>query len=267
MKKSLNILLYLWLLSIMVFMHTITYAGELNIEYKILKSEHFILQYEKDVSDVYVMNIKTRAERYYRQITQEFGFVRDSAWVWDNRTKITVFKNAETYKNVSGCYEWSAACVNYQGKEMYTFDGQNDFDPTLKHELTHIIFREYIGFASFPLWLDEGMAMYIQYMGSSKSGILLDRVEEDIKNDQYIPFSKMQSISTLKDDLVDVSEFYRQSYSMINFLIKKFGKYHFKEFLRCLRDNKSIEDSLVKAFSMIDNIKDFESLWKRYYQK
>lgn len=238
-----------------------------EIEYKTIKSAHFILKYETGVSAVYVGKLKTRAERYYRLITQEFGFVRDSAWVWDNRTKITILKDAQTYKTISGCYEWSAACVNYYEKEIYTFSGQDNFALTLKHELTHIIFREYVGFGVLPLWVDEGMAMYIQYLKTSKASKLIKMVKADIREEKFIPFDKIQKISNLKDKTIDVEKFYRQSYSMINYFIRKFGKYHFKEFLRAIKDKKTVEESMIKAFSLIDDIEDFERLWKRYYLK
>ena len=62
-----------------------------------------------------------------------------------NRAKILVAKYKDEYDKKNYCPEWSGACVDYQGKAIFTYPQQKEFSLILAHELTHVIFREYLG--------------------------------------------------------------------------------------------------------------------------
>jgi hypothetical protein len=53
---------------------------------------------------------------------------------------------------------------------------------------------------------------------------------------------------------------------MVYFLKERFGSGDFAEFLRCLRSGSSLENSLNKAFRVIENIDSFETAWKKFYE-
>ncbi|UCC94573.1 MAG: hypothetical protein JSW40_07120 [Candidatus Omnitrophota bacterium] len=236
-------------------------------EFKELRSEHFIIKYEPGVSESYVKKVKKEAEYFYRKITQEFNLIREKLWMWTNRAKIFIAKDQKSYLEKFGCQSWSTACVNYQTKTIYTFPDQRNFSSVLAHELTHIIFREYIGYSRFPLWLDEGMAMYIQYKGSHEATLMRSLMKKVIKKDKYIRFSKMQTIYQVADKDPEVDLFYQQAFSMVDFLISRFGKFHFKLFLGHIKKGANLEEALRKSFLLVKDIKSFEDLWKRYYLK
>lgn len=230
---------------------------------KELRSEHFIITYTPESEDV-VYRIKDDAEYFYRKITQEFGLIRDRLWSWDNRTKIIIAKNRDEYLKNFSCPEWSGACVDYVSRVIYTYPLQRDFSSMLAHELAHIIFREYIGYNRMPLWLDEGMATYIEYRDKPQSQAMASSMKRIIEQNKYIKFKDMGNTFAIVSG-ADTSLFYTQSFSMVYFLKERFGRDDFYEFLSSLRSGSSLEEALRKAFRTIDNTESFEASWKKFY--
>ena len=240
-------------------------------EFHQLRSEHFIINYEEDVDRAYVMKVKNIAEKYYRVIARDFNFYRDKFWVWENRAKVFIAGNRDDYLNNFNCSPWSTACVNLHGKTIYTYPDQQKFASILVHELTHIIFREYIGESRLSLWLDEGVATYMEdkYGDSNyKNGLYL--LKEKIKEDTYIKFSQLNkvTIGSLDGESKDyINLFYLESFSIVNFIMKKYGKYKFSSFLRLLKKGEGIESALSKVFYDFKNLDKLEAKWKDYYLK
>lgn len=230
---------------------------------KELRSEHFIISYAPEAEDC-VYKVKDDAEYFYRKITQEFGLIREKLWSWDERTRIFIAKDKEEYLKKYSCPAWSGACVNYQSRMIYTYPMQQDFSSVLLHELTHIIFREYIGYNKMPLWLDEGMATYIEYRDNAQCNMLVASIKKTIEDGKYIKFKDISNTYSITSGS-DTALFYTQSFSMVYFLKKRFGNDDFAEFLSYLRSGNSLDEALRKAFRVIENTDSFESNWKRFY--
>jgi len=235
-----------------------------------LKSGHFIINYKENVDNSYVRKIKGTAEKYYRVITQQFNFYRDKFWTWDNRAKVFIASDKDDYLESFDCSPWSSACVDYHNKVIYTYPAQKISTPVFVHELTHIIFREYIGEGKLPLWLDEGVAVYMEdkYGDTYRNGIYF--LKEEIAKDNYIKFSKLNEIRvrSLNDREQDyINLFYLESFSIINFIMKKYGKHKFSNFLRRLRKGDGLEQALSKSFYDFKDLDKLEEKWKAYYRK
>ena len=235
-------------------------------EFREKKSEHFIVYYEPEVNEYYVDRIIDKAELNYRRITEEFRLVRDKLWLWENRAKIYIAKDKDSYLNKFKCPDWSGGCVNYIEKTIYTFKEQENIDHIIIHELTHIIFREYIKEKDLPLWLDEGMAIYIEYKYLGKSHNVDMIVKSAVENKNYIKFSDLSKITYL--DLMDkpkdyIELFYFQSYSIVNYLIDKYSRDNFKQFLYFLRNGYSLEEALKKSFYYFDSLEKLEEFWRK----
>jgi hypothetical protein len=141
---------------------------------------------------------------------------------------------------------------------------QKDFSSILLHELTHIIFREYIGYNQMPLWLDEGMATYLEFRDTAQCRILVATTKKLIEGNKYIKFKDINSMYSIKSD-VDTSLFYTQSFSMVYFLKERFGRDDFAEFLSALHSGSTVDEALSKAFRVIENTESFELYWKKFY--
>ena len=236
-----------------------------------LRSEHFVVKYEEGVNIDYVLKVKDIAEKYYRSITQEFNLIRDKLWLWDNRAKIFIAKDKGSYLENFDCSGWSAACVDYQHKIIYTYYGQANFSSIFAHELTHIIFREYIRKTKLPLWLDEGMATYIEdKYGSGKYRAELRPLRRSVTKGKYIRFPELVRVSARElaykpADYVNL--FYIQSFSIVNFIIEEYQQYNFSNFLHHLGNGYEVEEALAKAYYQLKNLEELEKRWKRFYRE
>ncbi|MCF7886914.1 MAG: hypothetical protein K9L71_00680 [Candidatus Omnitrophica bacterium] len=238
-------------------------------DFKQLRSRNFIINYQEGVEKSYLANIKQKAEDFYKKITQEFHLIRDELWLWDNRAKIFIAKDKKEYLDNFNCPNWSTACVDYGAKKIYTYTGQKYFISILAHELTHIIFREYIKRQDLPLWLDEGMAVYIETKFSdSKYQGFSGHIKEMIKNNSFIPFKELTEINIKslreKSDSY-VGAFYLQSFSLINFIIERYKRYRFSQFLWNFKSEPDLRKALSKTYYQLKSLKDLEEKWKTYY--
>lgn len=237
---------------------------------KELCSDHFVIVSDKSVSQDYVYEIKDMAEYFYKTITQEFNFIRDNPWLWKNRTKIFVAKDRDDYLKKYNCPQWSSACVDYQGKQVFTYAQQKNFSSILSHELTHIIFREYMGKTQLPLWLDEGMSVYMERKYEKKPNkdffALLKKI---LKENRYIKLDELSNItlSELKakpKEYVDM--FYMESFSVVYFLINKWSAYSLRNFLKFIKEGYNVREALCKSYN-IRTINELEKRWIKFYQK
>jgi hypothetical protein len=234
-----------------------------DLDFKELRSDHFLIYYAPEaLGSIY--KIRDGAEYCYRMIVQEFGLTQANLWAWENRAKIFIAKDKQDYLNKFNCPPWSAACVNYFRRIIYTYPAQESFKSILSHELTHIIFREYIGFQNLPLWVDEGMAAYISKGGTYEEQTSIATIKQLISKNEYIPFSQINNIYSL-DARVDTAIFYNQSFSIIYFLRKRFGRENFSQFLTYLKNGSNINDAIRQAFAGMTDMKSLEEVWKRFY--
>jgi len=236
-----------------------------------LRSSHFVIRYQEEVSKDYVYKIKNVSEKFYRIITQEFNLIRDELWLWDNRAKVFIAKDRESYLSRFGCSSWSGACVNYLAKIIYTYPDQNRFNAIFIHELTHIILHEYLGRAQLPSWLDEGIAVYIEdkYGGQFYQG-RIPGLKTAIKNNKHIPISDLLNLNPKglhKKSSDYASLFYVESFSIVNFFIERYGKYNFSRFLSYLKRGEKINKAIERSFRDCRSIEELEKQWMKFYLK
>jgi hypothetical protein len=140
------------------------------------------------------------------------------------------------------------------------------FDSILPHELGHIIFREYVGFASdIPLWFEEGIAMYQEK--AKRWGADAD-VKEAINNGQFVPLQELQTMRlTHETDKETVMLFYIEAASAVHYLISELGKFKFSLFCQNLKKGSSFNQALEKSYYRFTNIEDLNKAWMGYLKK
>jgi len=232
--------------------------------WKIEKSEHFII-YSRTASPEYVAEVLHKAERYYLSITEELGFTRfDKFWTWENRAVIYLFTDAEEYKNITNNPGWSGAGTNVYERKIYTFvNMKNFFDVILPHEIGHIVFREFVGYAKpLPLWLDEGVACYLE---KSQRADRLRTAKALVRSKIFMQIEELQTVNKMYL-LIMPDIFYAESASIIEFLISVYGNEKFIDFMRRLRDlrvDQSWEVALVGAYQFRD-INELNVRWMNF---
>jgi hypothetical protein len=226
------------------------------------KSQHFIVYYQA-TQPGYLSQLTSEAENYYNSIVDDLGFRRFDFWSWDNRAKIYLYSNSDQFLSDTRRQSWAGAVVYPANRTIKTFIGQAGFfDSILPHELTHIIFREFVGTKTvLPLWIDEGVA-------SSQEKSYLNARLEVAKNlvaqNQYIKLDKFSEISNA--DLVPPNVFYGQSASLVVFLIRGRGRENFQDFCRKIRDGANWKSALLSTYHF-NNFDELEQAWKDFVRK
>ncbi len=227
------------------------------------KGTHFIIYYHKDVNDEFVTTVIDYAERYYDELTQKLGFTRFDYWTWDKRAKIFIYPDQETYVKETRQPSWSSGVAAYDQKTIWTYPRESGFfDSLLPHEIGHIVFREVIGARNVPLWLEEGVASYLEQAkryGAEK--VILQAMDDNT----FIPLRELSSIDGYALRMrSDVNVFYAEAVSIISYLIEKFGTERFNNFCKKLKDGKSLDDALGFAYFDIRDSDMLGEYWEGY---
>ena len=137
-------------------------------------------------------------------------------------------------------------------------------DALLPHEMTHLIFRDYVGFTGeIPLWLDEGVA---QWMEPRKRELVKTAVARIAQQGKLLSVAQMMSLDIrTNEDSGFVEAYYVQAVSLISFLVTKYGPTKFANFCRQLRDGKSVEEALIFAYpTSVRSLEELEGKWVQY---
>jgi hypothetical protein len=228
------------------------------------KSQHFIIYYQETPVG-FIEELINKSENYYNSIVDELGYRRMDFWSWDNRAKIYLYKNAEDFHTDTQRSVWTGAVVSVPNRVMKTYVGQEHFfDSLLPHEMTHIIFREFVGInIPLPLWIDEGVA------SSQEKNNLYTRMKmakDLVVRNQYIKLDKFSEVSNLGENTVSPDIFYAEAASLVVFLIREKGKDRFLDFSRALRDGVDYKSALLKVYNL-SSLEDMEKSWKEFMLK
>jgi hypothetical protein len=230
------------------------------------KSTHFIVYY-KNAPREFIDQLLDKAESYYNEIAASLGFNRYNFWLWDNRAKIYIYDGASDYRAATSQPGWSGGSAIIAEKVIHAYPGARNFlEEALPHEMGHIIFREFVGFhnSAVPLWLDEGVASYQQRSNSHFTSTLL---QEAMKKGTFI---KLQDLSGFNlnqvSDVALVQLFYSEAFSVVNFLVKEFGKDKFVLFCQTLRDKASLERAIASVYPF-SNLTELNNAWERELKK
>lgn len=235
-------------------------------EWNIAKSTHFIIYY-KDARERFIDRLIDKAEGYYNDIADNLGFRRYNFWLWNNRAKIYIYDDSESYQAATKQPSWSQGCANVKEKIIHTFpNARGFFDRILPHEMGHIIFREFIGLNNtrIPIWLDEGIASYQEKIVYSMANSF---IKQAIKNDEFIDLEELSKISphSLKDEK-RVNLFYAEAVGIIDFLVKKYGQDDFILFCQTLKNREDLEKAIRYVYPF-RNVEELNEAWLEYLQK
>ena len=127
----------------------------------------------------------------------------------------------------------------------------------------HIIFRVFVGFdnPAIPLWLEEGVASYQEKLTYSMANTF---VRKAIEKGNFITLERLSGFSSgsrIPDEAAQL--FYIESFSIVDFLIKEFGKDKFVSFCQDLRDKKNLERAIASDYPF-SNIQELDEAWEKH---
>jgi len=127
------------------------------------------------------------------------------------------------------------------------------------HELTHLVIHQMTlnPYNDLPTWLDEGLAMHTEgVLGLEYTAHLNKAIaEESLISVRSLssPFSAYAGQSYLS---------YAQSYSLVEFLISKYGQAQMLELLLIFRQGSSYDGALEKVYGF--DMDGLDTLWQDY---
>ena len=236
----------------------------LSGEWRVHKSTHFKIHYV-DGQD-FAREVADRAERYYRQIAYDLGFTRhDNFWLWDNRASIYLYASRKAFIAARKTPDWAVGVANHDGREIASYAGKDAFlRSILPHELTHLIFRDFIGFdGDAPLWLDEGIAQWQEDGARDRTHRLTSAL---FLSKGALALRVLTSLDVRKVENENLARvFYAQSASLVGFLIERHGRKSFGKLCRQLRDGKPLNEALSFTYPLkLRNIGVLEKKWVAY---
>ena len=130
------------------------------------------------------------------------------------------------------------------------------------HELTHLVIHQmtFNPYSGLPNWLDEGLAMYAEGMlGTRFTTSLKKAIAEDSLfsvRSLSSPFSAYARESYLS---------YAQSYSLVEFLITRYGQGKMLELLTTFGEGSSYDGALEKVYDF--DMDGLDTLWRDYISR
>lgn len=233
------------------------------------KGEHFIVYHTGSRRSA--REVLDKAEEYYKKIADDLGYARHSNfWAWENRVAIYIYSDREAYLSyikANNYATWSVGMARYKEKEIISYDQSRGFlDATLPHEITHLIFRDYVGEENIPIWIDEGVA---QWEEKGKRQVVRKKMQKLLQHHNPIPIERMMilDVGRIENEVV-IELFYVEAVSLIDFLITEHGADNFIFFCRHLRDGKDINEALTFTYpTSIRSVKVLQEKWLKNLQE
>jgi hypothetical protein len=131
-----------------------------------------------------------------------------------------------------------------------------DVEGTMAHELAHIV----VGlatdnpYAELPRWLDEGLAMI------SEGDFPTDNrqaLEDAVRRDALI---SVRSLSGYTGDPEEVDLFYGEVYSLVDFMLKTYGKEKMTQLLSAVREGLYQEEALQQVYGF--GLDELDAQWR-----
>jgi hypothetical protein len=119
-----------------------------------------------------------------------------------------------------------------------------EVDRTIAHELTHVVVHLATDnpYAEIPAWLDEGLAMYNE--GELRSGNA-QALKKGIRENRLI---SVRSLTSMTGNPAEVNLFYGEVYSVVDFLLKTYGKEKMSELLEVFKEGSLADDALMEVY-------------------
>jgi hypothetical protein len=243
-----------------LFFQTLAYAQV----WKVDKGDHFIVYYVENEASA--RQVVRKAEYYYDKIASDLGYPRYSNfWQWDKRVKIYLHASPEEFQKATGQPSWSHGMASYLDKTIHAFNADEPFlNSVLPHEITHLIFRDFVGFeGQVPLWMDEGVA---QWEETGKRDHAKKFAKELVSRENVFNVRQLTRMDIRKEtNAGKVHLFYVQAVLLVDFLIAQYGASQFTAFCRGLRDGKTLDEALSSAYTgSIQSVDELDARWRSY---
>jgi Peptidase MA superfamily len=193
-----------------------------------------------------------------------FDLIAFSPWKRDRKVLLYLFLSPKTYFDFTGRPAWSGGTSSLSKRIIFVPETQETIG-IIAHELSHIYFDSFFDMAKpSPLWLSEGMAVYVQTeRGHSPPNWLLENLAK-IKMGAGFDLRDLTEIESLHGfSDVQVKLWYAQSYSLVKFLMNIRSSDNFYRFCKYIKEGRSVSGSLYRAYGKpYDTLENLQKIWR-----
>ena len=161
---------------------------------------------------------------------------------------ISVYTSAQDYKaSVIGVPEWSGGVTLSQYNSIFVVvdPGALSSDlPAVAHELTHAVIGQITAnpYNSIPFWLNEGLAVYVQFYRGELPSQFTTALSTAITNNDLISVRSLSDPFSAYADKADLS--YAESVSIVTYLINQYGSSKMEQLLNTFAQGSTYDDAL-----------------------
>jgi hypothetical protein len=160
---------------------------------------------------------------------------------------IVVYGSQQEYDQKTLQPVWSGGCS--VGNSIYTFSGPL-MQETIAHEMTHLIWYEYMGRAQQEQnqrWLNEGLAVYeeLKTAGAPRDPFTLQRSTRRVTP---LTVDQLENLVPATEREKTVSLWYAESEDFTRFLIERGGRMGFSQFMQALKDGRTFDDAVNSSY-------------------
>lgn len=216
------------------------------------------------ISILYPQGSEAEAERYagysdaiYDEVTAVVGYRPAPPLT------LRIYPTKELYQQVNPAARWLEGIVAHAhtGRREISIAVQQtvgmsdeELRNNVRHELMHIIAAELSDGRLSTMW-QEGIAQYVE-VPTSQSGYKIALLKQALENNDLATWRLLDSAGAVYDN---PALGYPQSWSMVSFLIQRYGMARFLAFLEALRTASGYRSALSQAYSL--SAESLESEW------
>lgn len=140
---------------------------------------------------------------------------------------------------------WPISVPRYNSSVGQDYFFAAEFYEILAHEYTHLMVGEASGILnSVPVWLNEGIAVYVESQYSEDSRTYWDiTFEASKKMGRILPWNDVTVNGTAVYPIAQARVHYAQSYAMVKYLISTYGTAKVSQYIRSFRTNSDQSSS------------------------
>jgi len=185
-----------------------------------------------------------------------------------NKILVMLFNTRDSYHNFTHLPSWSGASSDLQSDSMYVIEG-NSFFPLSVHELTHLYFDGYFLPTISPLWISEGIAVYMQVYESKQKPRWIDDSLRRILSGDIIPLEELTVTEDLNSyDTATAELWYTQAYSLVDYLLNHRSRDEFYKLCTELKNKTPLHQALYRTYGMpFNKVSVLQNVWLHDLQK
>jgi len=184
----------------------------------------------------------------------------------DQVVNISVYTSPQDYAaSVAGAPEWAG------GEELSEYDAvfimarPASLSTDLRgvaHELTHVIVGQIIAnpYNSIPFWLNEGLAVHIQFAGTTLPSQFTNALSSALANGSLISVRTLSDPFSAYADKATLS--YAESVSVVNYLLSQYGSQKMLALLDTFQQGSTYDGALQSTYGF--DMDGLYSQWKAW---